>query len=67
MYAAHRAGKALARQRIILQVLNVSGKNFGTDVQYKPIRSVLVANRGTFFSHSSTPKDITVDQYSKCR
>ncbi|KAK0158359.1 hypothetical protein PV328_009371 [Microctonus aethiopoides] len=43
MYSAHRAGRALARQRTILRVYNV---NFSTDVQFKPIRSVLVANRG---------------------
>ena len=50
MYAARRAGRALTKQRLTLQVLNVNGKNnFGTDVQYKPIRSVLVANRGTFY------------------
>ncbi|XP_043284091.1 pyruvate carboxylase, mitochondrial isoform X2 [Venturia canescens] len=46
MYAAHRAGKALAKQRLSLQIIYLNGKNFGTDVQYKPIRSVLVANRG---------------------
>ncbi|KAG8034830.1 hypothetical protein G9C98_007906 [Cotesia typhae] len=43
MYSAHRVCKALTRHRNSLRVLNV---NFGTDVQYKPIRSVLVANRG---------------------
>ncbi|KAF7990703.1 hypothetical protein HCN44_000508 [Aphidius gifuensis] len=43
MYSAHRASRALAHQRTIYRILN---QNFGTDVQYKPIRSVLVANRG---------------------
>ncbi|XP_012284671.1 pyruvate carboxylase, mitochondrial isoform X2 [Orussus abietinus] len=46
MYSVHKAGKPLARHRVTLQVWKVATKNFGTDVQYKPIRKVLVANRG---------------------
>ncbi|XP_011312830.1 pyruvate carboxylase, mitochondrial [Fopius arisanus] len=42
-YSAHRARWALGCQRSVLRTLSY---NFGTDVQYKPIRSVLVANRG---------------------
>ncbi|XP_003704283.1 pyruvate carboxylase isoform X1 [Megachile rotundata] len=41
-----RARHSLMRYRNVLQVYKVSSRNFGTDVQYKPIRSVLVANRG---------------------
>ncbi|XP_076758922.1 pyruvate carboxylase isoform X1 [Xylocopa sonorina] len=41
-----RAKVALVRHRSVLQVYKVARRCFGTDVQYKPIRSVLVANRG---------------------
>ncbi|XP_015112263.1 pyruvate carboxylase, mitochondrial [Diachasma alloeum] len=43
MYSVHRASRALTPQRLTLRTFNSS---FGTDIQYKPIRSVLVANRG---------------------
>ncbi|XP_012257036.2 pyruvate carboxylase, mitochondrial isoform X2 [Athalia rosae] len=48
MYSVGRASSALSRHRVILQSWNVANnkKNFATDVEYKPIRSVLVANRG---------------------
>ena len=48
MFKMHssRARSALARHRNVLQVYNVAARFFATDVQYKPIRSVLVANRG---------------------
>ncbi|XP_046749962.1 pyruvate carboxylase, mitochondrial isoform X2 [Diprion similis] len=46
MYSARRATRALSRHRVILQTWNVAKNNFATDVEYKPIRSVLVANRG---------------------
>ncbi|XP_034178667.1 pyruvate carboxylase isoform X1 [Osmia lignaria lignaria] len=41
-----RARYSLIRYRNVLHVYKVATRNFGTDVQYKPIRSVLVANRG---------------------
>ncbi|XP_043262765.1 pyruvate carboxylase, mitochondrial isoform X1 [Colletes gigas] len=41
-----RAKIALVRHRNVLQVYKIASRFFGTDVQYKPIRSVLVANRG---------------------
>ncbi|XP_066583302.1 pyruvate carboxylase, mitochondrial isoform X2 [Prorops nasuta] len=41
-----RASKALTRHRSTLQIRKVASRAFGTDVQYKPIRKVLVANRG---------------------
>ena len=41
-----RARYALAKHRNVLQVYKIAKKCFATDVQYKPIRSVLVANRG---------------------
>ncbi|XP_076240366.1 pyruvate carboxylase isoform X3 [Calliopsis andreniformis] len=41
-----RARSALVKQRNVLQVYQVASRLFATDVQYKPIRSVLVANRG---------------------
>ncbi|XP_015432158.1 PREDICTED: pyruvate carboxylase, mitochondrial-like, partial [Dufourea novaeangliae] len=37
---------ALMKYRNVLQVYKVSSRCFSTDVEYKPIRSVLVANRG---------------------
>ncbi|XP_026668283.1 pyruvate carboxylase, mitochondrial-like [Ceratina calcarata] len=46
MHSLRNAKIALVRHRNILQTYDVARKSFGTDVQYKPIRSVLVANRG---------------------
>ncbi|XP_033210185.1 pyruvate carboxylase, mitochondrial isoform X2 [Belonocnema kinseyi] len=46
MYSILKVNKMLSRNRVKLHILNVSQKNFGTDIEYKPIRSVLVANRG---------------------
>lgn len=46
MYSIRKANKMMARRRVTLRFWNSSNKNFGTDVEYKPIRSVLVANRG---------------------
>lgn len=46
MYSIRKANRVLSRHRETLQILSVSQKNFSTDVEYKPIRSVLVANRG---------------------
>ncbi|XP_076642747.1 pyruvate carboxylase isoform X1 [Halictus rubicundus] len=41
-----RARSALMKYNNVLQVRNIPSRLFATDVQYKPIRSVLVANRG---------------------
>ncbi|XP_031836293.1 pyruvate carboxylase isoform X2 [Nomia melanderi] len=41
-----RVRSALVHHRNVLRVINVTPRTFGTDVHYKPIRSVLVANRG---------------------
>ncbi|KAK9308082.1 hypothetical protein QLX08_001804 [Tetragonisca angustula] len=41
-----RVRYSLVKHRNVLQVYKVARRCFGTDVQYKPIRSVLVANRG---------------------
>lgn len=41
-----RARSALLKYNNVLQVRNIPSRLFATDVQYKPIRSVLVANRG---------------------
>ncbi|XP_078037342.1 pyruvate carboxylase isoform X2 [Augochlora pura] len=41
-----RAKDALTRHRSVLQVYQIASRLFATDVQFKPIRSVLVANRG---------------------
>lgn len=46
MYSIRKANKVLSRHRETLQILCIAQqKNFST-VEYKPIRSVLVANRG---------------------
>ncbi|XP_033326381.2 pyruvate carboxylase isoform X1 [Megalopta genalis] len=41
-----RAKHALIRHRNVLQVYQIASRLFASDVQFKPIRSVLVANRG---------------------
>ncbi|XP_011334874.1 pyruvate carboxylase, mitochondrial isoform X2 [Ooceraea biroi] len=41
-----RAYQALNKHRTALQIWKIAARSFGTDVEYKPIRSVLVANRG---------------------
>ncbi|KAL0123604.1 hypothetical protein PUN28_005844 [Cardiocondyla obscurior] len=41
-----RAHRALNKHKIVLQIWKIASKSFGTDVEYRPIRSVLVANRG---------------------
>ncbi|KAK2575047.1 hypothetical protein KPH14_008788 [Odynerus spinipes] len=46
MQAVVRAQRALFRHKTILQVWRFDAKFYASDVQYKPIRSVLVANRG---------------------
>ncbi|XP_058790854.1 pyruvate carboxylase, mitochondrial [Phymastichus coffea] len=46
MYSIRKANKMLARRRVTLRFWNAPSSSFGTDVEYKPIRSVLVANRG---------------------
>ncbi|XP_063976631.1 pyruvate carboxylase, mitochondrial [Diachasmimorpha longicaudata] len=43
MYSVRRAGRTLAIRRLTHRNFDAA---FGTDIQYKPIRSVLVANRG---------------------
>ncbi|XP_034951746.1 pyruvate carboxylase, mitochondrial isoform X2 [Chelonus insularis] len=43
MYSMHRAGKALTKSRSVIRIFKA---NYETNVQYKPIRSILVANRG---------------------
>lgn len=46
MYSVYRANKMLARRTEKLRFWKLSTLKFGTDIEYKPIRSVLVANRG---------------------
>ncbi|XP_077260716.1 pyruvate carboxylase isoform X1 [Temnothorax americanus] len=41
-----RAHRALNKHKIVLQIWKIATKGFGTNVEYRPIRSVLVANRG---------------------
>ncbi|XP_011873207.1 PREDICTED: pyruvate carboxylase, mitochondrial isoform X2 [Vollenhovia emeryi] len=41
-----RAHRALNKHKTVLQIWKIVAKGFGTNVEYKPIRSVLVANRG---------------------
>ncbi|XP_011697909.1 PREDICTED: pyruvate carboxylase, mitochondrial isoform X2 [Wasmannia auropunctata] len=41
-----RAHRVLNKRKTVLQVWKIAGRCFGTDVEYRPIRSVLVANRG---------------------
>ncbi|XP_012218527.1 pyruvate carboxylase, mitochondrial isoform X2 [Linepithema humile] len=41
-----RAHQALSKHRSALHIWKIATKYFGTDVEYRPIRSVLVANRG---------------------
>lgn len=47
MYSIRKANKILVRRRCTLRIWKPQN-NFGTDVEFKPIRSVLVANRGEF-------------------
>ncbi|XP_071640073.1 pyruvate carboxylase, mitochondrial isoform X2 [Temnothorax longispinosus] len=41
-----RAHRALNKHKTVLQIWKIATKGFGTNVEYRPIRSVLVANRG---------------------
>ncbi|XP_011629850.1 pyruvate carboxylase, mitochondrial isoform X2 [Pogonomyrmex barbatus] len=41
-----RAHRALNKHKTALQIWKIAMRCFGTDVEYRPIRSVLVANRG---------------------
>ncbi|KYN42091.1 Pyruvate carboxylase, mitochondrial [Trachymyrmex septentrionalis] len=41
-----RAHRALNKHKTVLQIWKIATRYFSTDVEYKPIRSVLVANRG---------------------
>ncbi|XP_011265325.1 pyruvate carboxylase, mitochondrial isoform X2 [Camponotus floridanus] len=41
-----RAHHSLSKHRSVLQIWKIAARHFATDVEYRPIRSVLVANRG---------------------
>ncbi|KYN04312.1 PREDICTED: pyruvate carboxylase, mitochondrial isoform X1 [Cyphomyrmex costatus] len=41
-----RAHRALNKHKTVLQLWKITTRYFSTDVEYRPIRSVLVANRG---------------------
>lgn len=41
-----RAHRALNKHKTVLQIWKIATRCFGTNVEYRPIRSVLVANRG---------------------
>ncbi|XP_014471829.1 PREDICTED: pyruvate carboxylase, mitochondrial isoform X3 [Dinoponera quadriceps] len=41
-----RAHRVLNKHKSVLQIWKIATRSFGTDVEYRPIRSVLVANRG---------------------
>lgn len=45
MHSIH-AHRALNKHKTVLQIWKIATKGFGTSVEYRPIRSVLVANRG---------------------
>ncbi|KYQ59246.1 Pyruvate carboxylase, mitochondrial [Trachymyrmex zeteki] len=41
-----RAHRALNKHKTVLQIWKIATRCFSTDIEYRPIRSVLVANRG---------------------